>query len=100
RYGRQDILFRRSFTSLAQIAWKRAAIQTHSSTFVQMSVMRNSSVSNMGCGRISHQILARVSPLPKEPTFASVRSKLLYSAQELKLCGIPVRGSASKITLR
>ena len=51
----------RSLSSLAQIAWTRAARQITSSTLVTASQMRNSIVGYCQCGRRSHQMLLPVS---------------------------------------
>ena len=90
-------LSRRSFHSLATIAWKIAAMQTTSSTRVHMSHTRNSMVGKLWFGRTSHQILLEFS-IVFERTIVSM--KWVYSLQLPKLMGMPVRGKFRQMMLR
>ena len=60
-YLRKPRFCDRSFSSLAQMAWIRAARQMTSSTLVTASQIRNSIVGYCQCGRRSHQMLLPVS---------------------------------------
>src|SRR5690242_6032476 len=79
------------------IAWKMAAIQTASSTRVQTSQMRNSSVGYLALGRTSHQILE---PSGIDFVRTSRSTKILNSAIESNSRRMPVRGKLRKMMLR
>ena len=91
------MLSRRSFQSLKTIAWKMAAMQTASSTRVQMSQIRNSRVGNDQLGRTSHQIFDALG-------IELVRTKTLTCCSKSPhdaICrGMPVRGKLRNTTLR
>src|SRR2546423_15574308 len=91
------MLSRRIFHSLAMIAWKMAAMHTASSTRVQTSQMRNSSVGNFQLGRMSHHSL-----VPSGMLFVctSVSTIWFNSAQEPNRGGMPERGKCRKMMLR
>src|SRR5919201_263623 len=91
------MLSRRSFHSLATTAWKIAATQTASSTRVQTSQTRNSSVGYAWCGRTSHQIFE---PSGMQFVRTSASSSSPYSLYERMTGGIPVRGKFLKTTPR
>ena len=74
-----------------------AATHTASSTRVQASHSRNSSVGYLKCGRASHQILLPSGMLPT-PTSVSMYS--WYSAHPDRRVGMPVRGKLRKIVER
>src|SRR5579885_1812692 len=90
-------LSRRSFQTLATMAWKMAPMATASSTRVQTSQMRNSSVGYLGFGRTSHQIL-----LPSGIEFVSTNTSIIWLScgQDSQTGGMPVRGKALKTMLR
>src|SRR2546428_13947371 len=70
----QLILLSYSRYSLTMMAWANAAMATASSTLVETSNMRNSSVPNVGCGRTSHQIF-----LPLSMQFSFTRRFMKFS---------------------
>ena len=78
---------------MATIACSKAAMHSVSSTRVQMSATRNSRVGNLGCGRMSHQILVGSSI---DPVSSRMSMKRSYSLHEPKSGGSPVRGRFSK----
>src|SRR5260370_42604377 len=90
-------LSRRSFHSLAMIAWKMAAMHTASSTRVQTSQTRNSSVGYFQLGRTSHQILL---PSGMELVRTSDSTRFSKSAHDLRSGGMPERGKWRKMMLR
>src|SRR2546426_10730257 len=71
------------------IACVSAAIATASSTFVETSNMRNSSVPNIGWGRTSHQIFL---PLSMQFSFTRRFTKFSYALHDSNCSGTPVRG--------
>src|SRR5437016_772027 len=79
------------------MAWKMAAMHTASSTRVQTSKMRNSSVGYFQLGRTSHQILL---PSGIEFVRTSVSTRSDNSAHESNVGGIPERGKLRKTMLR
>src|SRR5262249_37012767 len=79
------------------IAWKRAAMHTASSTRVQTSQMRNSSVGYFQLGRTSHHSLV---PSGIELVRTSDSTRYSSSAQELNSGGMPERGKWRKMMLR
>src|SRR6059058_3803407 len=79
------------------IAWKRAARQTASSTRVQTSQMRNSSVGYFQLGRTSHQILL---PSGMQLVRISVSTRSLNSNHDVNVGGMPERGKWRKMMLR
>src|SRR5579883_1709037 len=91
------MLSRRSFQSLAIIAWKMAATQIASSTRVHTSQIRSSSVGYRQFGRISHQIFV---PSGIQLVTASVSTREVRSPHDWKTRGMPVRGKLRKIILR
>src|SRR5919199_4908276 len=91
------MLSRRSFQSLATTAWRIAAQQTASSTRVQTSQTRNSSVGYVWCGRTSHQIFE---PSGMGFVRTSDWSTSWYSPYERMIGGMPVRGKFLKMMLR
>src|ERR1043166_5286324 len=96
-YRRKERLSRRSFQSLAMIAWKIAPIATASSTRVQTSQTRNSSVGSPQLGRTSHQIW---DALGIDPVATSVPTTSSNSAHEPSDRGMPERGKERNTTLR
>src|SRR5438477_11748738 len=72
-------------------------MQTASSTRVQTSHTRNSSVGYAWCGRTSHQIFE---PSGTQRVFTSESSSSSYSAYERMTGGTPVRGKLRKTMLR
>src|SRR5690242_2039939 len=70
---------------------------TASSTLVQQSNMRNSSVPNAGCGRTSHQIFL---PLSMQCSFTSRLTKFSYALHDSNCSGTPVRGNRRKTVVR
>src|SRR4051812_22970184 len=91
------MLSRRSFQSLAMIPWKIAAMHTASSTRVQTSQTRNSSVGNFQLGRTSNHSLV---PSGMQRVLTIVSTIELSSAQSLKRGGMPERGKPRKTMLR
>src|SRR2546430_17113620 len=91
------MLSRRNLQSFAMMAWKIAAIQIASSTRVQTSQMRHSSVGYEWLGRTSHQILLP-SGMVLVRTSVSVRSE--KSAHDWNTRGTPLRGKLPKTRLR
>src|SRR5512132_721455 len=73
--------------------WKSAAIAIASSMEAQTSVIRISSVGKCADGRMSHQIIDASSSSPALTRMSTCR---LYSLQESKRDGSPVRGNSSK----
>src|ERR1043166_7332088 len=96
-YWRNEKLSLRSFQSLAMIAWKIAPTHTASSTRVQTSQTRNSSVGYFQLGRIPHKIL---DAFGIEPVATMTSTTLSNSAHEPSEPGTPVRGKERKTTLR
>src|SRR3954467_11426054 len=94
---RKVTLSRRNFQSLAISAWNSAAMQIASSTRVQTSQTRNSSVGNFQFGRMSHQ-----SFVPSGTQFVLTRTSTspVSSDQEWNSGGMPVRGKWRKMMLR
>src|SRR5260370_33167918 len=90
-------LSRRNFQSLAIMAWKMGAIHTASSTRVQTSQMRNSSVGYEWFGRTSHQIFD-----PSGIVFVrtSVSTRYEKSSHDWNVRGMPLRGKLRKMILR
>src|SRR4051812_17455256 len=72
-------------------------MHTASSTRVQTSQMRNSSVGYFQFGRTSHHSLV---PSGMELVLVSVSTRYINSAHEPSMGGIPERGKLRKITLR
>src|SRR5215207_6073277 len=91
------MLSRRSFHNLKMRAWHRAAMQTASSTRVQTSHIRNSSVGYLPFGRTSHQIFEESGI---DFVLVSVSSSSSNSDAEEKVGGAPVRGKLRKMMLR
>src|SRR5262245_56424449 len=91
------MLSRRNFHSLAMIAWNKAAMHTASSTRVQTSQMRNSSVGYFQFGRRSHQIF-EPSGMQFVPIIVSTRCS--SSPHDSNRGGMPVRGKCRKMMLR
>src|SRR4051795_4326865 len=91
------MLSRRIFHSLAMIAWNSAAMHTASSTRVQTSQMRNSSVGNFQFGRMSHH-----SFVPSGMLFVCTNVSTIWvnSAHEPNRGGMPDRGKFRKMILR
>src|SRR6266849_10910450 len=79
------------------IACVSAAMATASSTRVETSNKRNSSVPNVGCGRTSHQIF-----LPLSMQFSLMRrlTKFSYALQDSNCSGTPVRGNRRNTVVR
>src|SRR5215210_2478974 len=88
------MLSRRSFHSFATIAWKMAAMQTASSTRVQTSQLRNSSVGKRWFGRASYQIF---DPSGMHRVFTIVSTIESYSSHEPNRGGMPDRGKWRKM---
>src|SRR4051812_12491330 len=91
------MLSRRMRYSFATIAWRIAAMHTASSTRVQTSQMRNSSVGYFQCGRTSHQIFE---PSGMQPVTMSVSRYSSYALHDGRWRGTPERGNARKIVER
>src|SRR5262245_22258098 len=91
------MLSRRSFHSLAISAWNRAATHTASSTRVQTSQTRNSSVGYFQFGRTTHHSLL---PSGMQLVGTSVSTRLVSSAHEANAGGMPERGKCRKMMLR
>src|SRR3712207_9389854 len=94
---RYVMLSRRSFQSFATTAWRIAAQQTASSTRVQTSQTRNSSVGYVWCGRTPHQILE---PSGMEFVRTSDWRTSLESPYDRLIGGMPVRGKVLQMVLR
>src|SRR6476620_10916741 len=90
-------LSRLSFHSLAISAWNRAATHTASSTRVQTSQTRNSSVGYFQLGRTSHHSLV---PSGMQWVRTRVSTRLFSSAHEPNRGGMPGRGKWRKTMLR
>src|SRR5947209_6540498 len=94
---RNVMLSRRSFQSLAMSAWNKAATHTATSTRVQTSQMRNSSVGYRQLGRTSHQSFV---PSGMHRVLHRVSTRYDRSAQDANTGGMPDRGNARKMMLR
>src|SRR6266446_5775791 len=94
---RNGILTGRALRSLAMITWKMAAMHTASSTRVQTSQTRNSSVGYFQLGRTSHHSFV---PSGMQLVFTSVSTRLLNSPHEENNGGMPLRGKWRKMMLR
>src|SRR5712691_7840993 len=94
---RQRWLSRFSRHSIRKRQRKRAAIASESSSVVQLSVMRISSVGKRALGRRSHHRLVAFSISPAPTRMSTWRR---YSPQLAKRSGVPVRGSSSKTARR
>src|SRR3989442_1887165 len=79
------------------MAWANAAMATASSTLVETSNIRNSSVPNMGCGRTSHQIFL---PLSMQFSFTRRFTKFSYALHDSNCSGTPVRGNLRNTVVR
>src|SRR5689334_9103353 len=91
------MLSRRSLYTFAMIACRMAAMHTASSTRVQTSHTRNSSVGYAWCGRTSHQIFE---PSGMLLVFVSASSSSANSEYDRRMGGTPVRGKFLKMMLR
>src|SRR5262249_37111327 len=79
------------------IAWNSAAMHTASSTRVQTSQMRNSSVGNFQLGRTSHHSLV---PSGMQLVLTSVSTRSLSSAHDANSGGMPGGGRGRKRVVR
>src|SRR3954451_7883217 len=79
------------------IACASAAIAIDAQGEVGTSQMRNSSVPNVGCGRMSHQIFFASSMQCNSTSRLTYDS---YSPHEPKWSGMPVRGKRRKMVVR
>src|SRR5467141_3280646 len=70
---------------------------TASSTRVETSNKRNSSVPNVGCGRTSHQIFF---PLSMQFSFTRRPRKFSYALHDANWSGTPVRGNRRNTVVR
>src|SRR5215472_16545438 len=94
---RQRWLSRFSRHSIRNRQRNNAAIDNESSSVVQLSVMRNSSVGKRALGRRSHHNLVSSSISPAPTRMSTWRR---YSPQLAKRSGVPVRGNSSKSARR